>query len=165
MDHRVHLVHDPGFVHGLDDGVGGLDASAQGLVEVDVLARLGALDGDDAPPLDAGAHADDVDVGPREGLVDVADVRDAVVVGKLLIELVAQLGRVRLVGDGNEAAARMLGEHHGMVLLVGALAAYEQDAELRQGGLLTPRGTGRRDCQGASGRCALPLPAERTRRR
>ena len=54
VDGTVHLVYDPGFVHRLDDGVGGLDASAQGLVEVDVLARLGTLDGDDAPPLDAG---------------------------------------------------------------------------------------------------------------
>ena len=123
----------PEDVHRLDDGVGGLDASAQGLVEVDVLARLGALDGDDAPSLDTGAHADDLDIGPSQGLVEIADVRDAVVVGELLVELVAQLRRVRLVGDGNEVAARMLGEHDGMVLLVGALAAYEEDAELRQG--------------------------------
>ena len=145
----VHLVHNPGFVHRLDDRVGGLDAAAQGLVEVDVLARLGARDGDDAPPLDAGAHADDVDVGPRHRLVDIADVRDVVVVSELLVELVSHLRRVRLVGDGNEAAARVLGEDGGMALLVGALAAYEQNAELRHGTTLTPRGTGRRDCRGA----------------
>ena len=134
VDGAVHLVDDCGTVHRLDDGVGGFDAAAQGLVEVDVLARLGALDSDDAPPLDAGAHADDLDVGPRERLVEVADVRDAVVVGQLLIELHGAFrGASDLVGNGNEAAAGVLGEYRGMALLVGALAAYEQDAELGHG--------------------------------
>ena len=133
MDVAVHLVNDSSFVHRIDNRVGGLDASAEGLVEVDVLSRLGALDGDDAPPLDAGAHTDDMDVGPRKGLVKVADVWDAVVVGKFLVKLMAHLRRVGLVSDGNEAAARVLGEDGGVALLVGAFAAYEKDTELRHG--------------------------------
>jgi hypothetical protein len=42
----------------------------------------------------------------------------------------AHLRSVDFVGHGNQAASRVLGEDSGVALLVGALAAYEEDTEL-----------------------------------
>src|SRR5204862_7583948 len=73
-DEREHVTFDAGFLHSRREFVGFAQLRDQRLIQIQMLAGLGATNGNAATALRWGAHADDVDFLLAERLIQIGDV-------------------------------------------------------------------------------------------